>query len=373
MNPPAERLFTVETKASVEATQRVAANDAVFTSFLGNLSTSPQPTWRGRLMFTEPATGMAVPMEAVSGEIRSSQGDPTAVVTILHDLTEALEKEALYEQVKRHSEELGARVREATAELAGQNELLRRQALELEQASAMKSQFLANISHELRTPLNAIIGYGHLLAAGISGPVNAAQSDKLKRLEANAQHLLTLINDLLDIARIESGKMPLRVEHFAVPALIDEVVRELEPLIDGKGIDFSVALEPRLPKLATDRQKVKQIVVNFLSNALKFTERGRVQIRGERRRDGGVAIAVTDTGVGISAENQPRIFEAFATGDRRGSSAAGSHGTGLGLAICRRLASILEARIELRSALGEGSTFTLHLPPTSPGRREARA
>src|SRR6185312_6725662 len=135
--------------------------------------------------------------------------------------------------VKRHSEELREKVREATAELADQNELLRRQAFQLEQASAMKSQFLANVSHELRTPLNAIMGYTHLMLEGVSGALNHAQQDKLTRVDANARHLLAVINDLLDITRIESGKMPVQVDRLQLPELIDEVLTDVEPVIAG--------------------------------------------------------------------------------------------------------------------------------------------
>src|SRR5215207_9192924 len=163
----------------------------------------------------------------------SDIGELTAIVTILHDRTEAIERNQLYEQLKTASEELEGKVQEATAELAEQNELLRRQALELEQASAMKSQFLANVSHELRTPLNAIIGYAHLMLDGVSGDLTASQRDKLGRVDSNAQHLLAVINDLLDIARIESGKMPVQVERVRLPELIDEVMTEVDPLIAG--------------------------------------------------------------------------------------------------------------------------------------------
>ncbi len=201
------------------------------------------------------------------------------MVTILHDLTEAVEKAQLYEQVKRHSEELREKVREATAELAEQNELLRRQAFQLEQASAAKSQFLANVSHELRTPLNAIIGYTHLMLEGVSGELNRPQREKLGRVDSNARHLLSIINDLLDIARIESGKMPIQLERVMLPDLIDEVMTEVEPLIAGTSLAVTRHIAPDVPEILTDRQKVKQIVLNLLSNALKFTPQGSVSIR----------------------------------------------------------------------------------------------
>ena len=362
MNPPAERMFTVPAgRGGEEVERRVRVNDAVFTSFVSNLYAGQSQLWRGELNLLDPETGAPAPFEAFSGKVLSKQGEQTAAVTILHDLTEALEKAQLYEQVKHHSEELRERVREATAELAEQNELLRRQAFQLEQASAMKSQFLANVSHELRTPLNAIMGYTHLLLEGVSGDMSRAQRDKLARVDANARHLLAVINDLLDIARIESGKMPLQVDRVRLPELIDEVMTEVEPVIAGTRLQVSRVLSPELPEIETDRQKVKQIVLNLLSNALKFTPEGTVAIRLEHDRQAGeISIAVSDTGIGIAEENQKTIFEAFEQANS--SYARRQGGTGLGLSICRRLADLLDGRITLASQLGEGATFTLFLP-----------
>jgi PAS domain S-box-containing protein len=358
MNPPAERMFTFASgKRNVEVERRVRANDAVFTSFVSSLYAGQARRWRRKLSLLDPQTGATVPVEAISGKVVSKQGEETAVVTILHDLTEAEEKARLYEQVKRHSEELKEKVREATAELAEQNELLRRQAFQLEQASAMKSQFLANVSHELRTPLNAIMGYTHLMLEGVSGEMTRPQQDKLLRVDANARHLLAVINDLLDIARIESGKMPVQRECVVLPELIDEVMTEVEPVIAGTRLKVTRSLSPKLPRIETDRQKVKQIVLNLLSNALKFTPEGAVAIRLEYdRKADEISVAVSDT----AEENQKTIFEAFEQANS--SYARRQGGTGLGLSICRRLAHLLDGRITLVSRLGEGSTFTLFLP-----------
>jgi PAS domain S-box-containing protein len=366
MNPPAERMFTVDgAGSSMEAERRVRANDAVFTSFVSsNLVAGGSRHWRGELNLIDPETGVTVPVEAISGQVAAKRGEEAAVVTILHDLTDAKEKAQLYEQVTRHSAELREKVRLATAELADQNELLRRQAFQLEQASAAKSQFLANVSHELRTPLNAIIGYTHLLLEGVSGEMPQPQREKLSRVDSNARHLLAIINDLLDIARIESGKMPIQVERVEVPELIDEVMTEVEPLIDGTSLVVSRTLAPSIPEIHTDRQKVKQIILNLLSNALKFTPQGSVSIVLDYHAEAEeIAVAVADTGIGISDENQKTIFEAFGQAD---SSYAKRHGgTGLGLSICRRLATTLGGRITLTSTLGEGSRFTLFLPRRS--------
>ena len=362
MNPPAERMFTVARgRRNGDAERRVRANDAVFTSFVSNVYAGQSLRWRGELSLLDSETGNAVPTEAISGKVVTKHGEDTAIVTILHDLTEAVEKAQLYEQIKRHSEELREKVREATTELADQNELLRRQAFELEQASALKSQFLANVSHELRTPLNAIIGYTHLMLEGVSGELTTGQRDKLNRVDSNARHLLAIINDLLDITRIESGKMPIQVERVILAELIDEVMAEVEPLIARTKLAVTRALAPHVPEIRTDRQKVKQIVLNLLSNALKFTPQGSVAIAIDADASlEEIAVAVADTGIGISEDNQRTIFEAFGQTD---SSYAKRHGgTGLGLSICRRLATILGGRISLQSRPGEGSTFTLYLP-----------
>jgi PAS domain S-box-containing protein len=362
MNPPAERLFTVANGgAGRRSERRVRANDAVLTSFVSDLYAGTSLRWRGELTLTDPETGDPVPVEAIAGKVTARPGEETGVVTILHDLSEAMEKARLYEQVKRHSEELRERVREATAELAEQNELLRRQALELEQASAMKSQFLANVSHELRTPLNAVMGYTTLLLDGVFGKLDAPQEQKLERIDANARHLLSLINELLDLTRIEAGKMEIEIEQFHLHDLVQEVVQESEPLIEGSKLELRRSGQDGVPALVSDRTKIKQILLNLLSNALKFTPQGSVEIRTryERGQDR-VTVEVEDTGIGIPLDKQEVIFEAF--GQTQSSYARQQGGTGLGLSICRRLAGLLGGTITLESEEGEGSTFTLVLP-----------
>src|SRR5947199_1437444 len=165
----------------------------------------------GEVNLTDPVTGGAMPVEAIAGKMLTEQGELTAIVSILHDRREAMEKAALYNQLKQASEELERKVQAATADIAQQNELLRRQAFELEQASALKSQFLANMSHEFRTPLNAILGYTSMLQQGIAGELDPAVKRQLGRVASNGQHLLTIINEILDISRIEAGRMPLQV------------------------------------------------------------------------------------------------------------------------------------------------------------------
>ena len=367
MNPPAERLFTLPAGGGDRAQVSVRANGAQFSTFVSSLlSSSDDVRWRGEIGLLDPLDGSARPVEAVARKILSDRGEINTVVTILHDRREALEKADLYERLRRASDELEARVQQATAELAEQNELLRRQAIQLEHASAAKSQFLANMSHELRTPLNAMLGYSLMLAQGVNGELSQAQRRSLSRIESNGQHLLKIVDKILDITRIEAGRMPIHRSRVLLPELLEEVLSELEPLIVRSGLPVKVELAPRLPALHTDRQKVKQIVLNLLANALKFTHQGSIRIGARSdRRAREVLIAVSDTGIGIAPEDQERVFEDFQQADSSTTRPYG--GTGLGLSICRRLADMLGGKITLQSEPGKGSTFALRLP------RRARA
>ncbi|HLU50411.1 MAG TPA: ATP-binding protein, partial [Planctomycetota bacterium] len=305
------------------------------------------------------------PMEAIAGKVIDHRGAVTAVVTILHDRREAIEKARLYEQVKRHSEELEEKVQEATVELVRQNEQLRRQKIQLEEASRLKSQFLANVSHELRTPLHAIIGYTDLLLR--TTDAKAAIVEKLQRVDANANHLLKIINDLLDIARIESGKMLLDLADFEIDGLVAEILQEMEPVIARATLKVTHEIPPNLPVLHSDRKKVKQILLNLLANALKFTPEGFVRIDAECSVSGEeLSVSVADTGIGIDAQDLRRIFDDFSQLETKVARPQG--GTGLGLAICRRLADSLGGRIAVVSKLGLGSTFTLTIPFQAPSR-----
>ena len=362
MNEPAERLFNVPPTAGEAAQRHVRSNGAHLTSFVSNVLTrTGEQRYRGEIALSDPATGRTLPVEGVAGTILSEQGELMWVVTILHDLTEALEKGRLFEQLKEAYAEVERKVQEATAELAEQNELLRRQHIELEQASALKSQFLANMSHEFRTPLNAILGYTHMLLHGVTGAVTEQQRKSLTRIDSNSRHLLALINDILDITRIEAGRMPLNLTSFRIPELVDEVMSELEPIIKRSNLAVTSRMPRGLPALRSDRQKVKQIVLNFLSNALKFTPAGSVTLSASyNTRSRLFDISVRDTGVGIPRDDQAKVFDDFRQLDS--SPARGYGGTGLGLSICRRLSNMLGGTIELESAADQGSTFTLRLP-----------
>lgn len=362
-NAPAEKFFTVPPDSGgPEAQRRVSSNEAHFSSFVSSLLLSgADARWRGRVALADPATGRMVPVEAVAGKMMSDQAELTAVVTVFHDQTEAIEKERLYDELRQASDQLEAKVQAATAELEHQNTLLRNQAIALEQASAAKSQFLANISHEFRTPLNAILGYTSMLLNGAYGEVLDTHRRIVSRVDANSRHLLALISDILDISRIEAGRMPLQLSTFQIDDLVRQVTEELDAMIQRSPVAVEFVTAPRVPPIRSDRQKVKQILVNLLSNALKFTHEGSIRVMTAYDRAAGtLTVEVRDTGIGIASADQARIFEDFQQVDNSPTRSYG--GTGLGLSICRRFADMLGGRVALQSTLGQGSTFILSLP-----------
>src|SRR5262245_3311772 len=258
MNAPAERLFTAAPGSEGDVGARVPANDAHCSSFVSNLLFSGDvQRYSGYIGLVDPVSGAGVPFDATAAKVLSEHGELIGVVTILHDRTASLEKERLYEELKRAADELEEKVRSATSELVRQNELLRRQHIQLEQASALKSQFLANMSHEFRTPLNAILGYTSMLLEGVTGRVTPPQEDSLKRVESNAMHLTLIIDEILDISRIEAGKLPLYLTECHVPELIGEAIAELEPIIARSKLQVTTEIDDRAGLIKSDRQKVK--------------------------------------------------------------------------------------------------------------------
>ena len=253
-------------------------------------------------------------------------------------------------------DELGA----LAANLNRMSEELGRLYQQLEAASRHKSEFLANMSHELRTPLNAIIGFSEVLIERMFGDLNEKQDEYLKDIFASGRHLLSLINDILDLSKIEAGKMELELTRFDLPAAIDNALTLVKGRAANHGITLTPDVDRRLGEFVADERKLKQVLVNLLSNAVKFTpEGGRVEIRAVRA-DGSVEIAVSDTGIGIAAEDQELIFEEFR---QVGSDYARKReGTGLGLALTKRLVGLHGGRIWVKSELGKGSTFTVALP-----------
>ena len=238
------------------------------------------------------------------------------------------------------------------------NDELGRLYTELDAASRHKTEFLANMSHELRTPLNAIIGFSQVLREQMFGELNPRQAEYLDDILGSGQHLLNLINDILDLSKVEAGRMELQSSVFALAPIVENALVTVRERATREGIDLRSQIDPHVGEVEGDERKVKQILFNLLSNAVKFTPQGGRVVVGARPADGRVQIAVQDSGVGISAEDQGRIFDEFyqvATGRAH-------EGTGLGLALTRRLVELHGGKLEVMSAPGTGSTFTFSLP-----------
>ncbi len=302
--------------------------------------------------------------------------------------TEVAERKQAEEQVRLLNRDLEQRVADRVVELATKARLLaernaevelarvtlEEKAAELARASGYKSEFLANMSHELRTPLNVILLLSQQLAANKPGNLSAKQREFAHLVHSSGTDLLNLINDILDLAKIESGTVTVQVEEVSLARLCDSLIRHFQPVADAKKLTLHATLVPGLqPNLHSDKQRVRQILKNLVANALKFTARGQVEVRVGLATQGWrpdhpilsqapqvIAFAVEDTGIGIAAHQQRRIFESFQQADATTSRHYG--GTGLGLAISRELAALLGGAITLTSAPDRGSTFTLYLP-----------
>jgi len=230
-----------------------------------------------------------------------------------------------------------------------------------EAANQAKSEFLANMSHELRTPLNAIIGFSEVLSERMFGEINDKQAEYLSDILESGRHLLSLINDILDLSKIEAGRMELEPSDFDLPRAIENTLTLVRERVQRRGIALGHTVDKRLGMIHGDERKVRQVLLNLLSNALKFTpEGGRIDVQAALR-DGVAEVSITDTGVGISPEDQEAIFEEFR---QVGTAAKKVEGTGLGLAISRKFVELHGGTIRVTSQLGKGSTFIFTLPLT---------
>ncbi|MDR3387866.1 MAG: ATP-binding protein [Rudaea sp.] len=256
------------------------------------------------------------------------------------------------------NDDLEHKVAERTAELRVAKE-------QAESSDRLKSEFLATMSHELRTPLNAIIGFTGTLLMKLPGSLNAEQEKQLSTVQHSARHLLSLINDLLDVAKIESGKLELNVESITCQQVMEEVAGALRPAAVAKGLQFNVSMPAPEVAVRADRRALSQILINLTNNAIKFTEHGSImlELREADARTGMVRISVADTGIGIDAVDQMKLFQSFAQLD--GGSKRRVEGTGLGLYLSRKLAELLGGEISVRSERGKGSRFLLTLPATA--------
>ena len=296
------------------------------------------------------------PLQALrEGVERISSGDLNSRLEIkTGDEIETLAEE--FNKMTAHLKEaqtgLERKVAERTQALTVANE-------KLEEASKLKSQFLANVNHELRTPLSAIIGYASLLRRETEGQISRLQRENLEDLLRNAERLLNQIDSLLEFSKIEAGKMEMHVEPVRVNEVIQGALSTIEPTLNGGSVRIVREIAPGMGPLNTDREKLRQIILNLLDNAIKYTERGEIKISASQQ-NGSFKLAVSDTGIGIQKEDLNKIFEEFHRGDS--SSMKQYRGTGLGLAIVKRFVNLLSGEVAVQSELGTGSVFTVTLP-----------
>ncbi|EYF06734.1 Hypothetical protein CAP_1431 [Chondromyces apiculatus DSM 436] len=251
--------------------------------------------------------------------------------------------------------------REAGAELSRQREMLSQQRVALEEAAGMKMQFLAGMSHQIRTPLNAVLGYTSMLLQGLGGGLSERQRGMLMRVDENARALLSTVNDVLDVSRMEAGKMPVFVGEVRIEEIVEGVLDELGPAIARSRLAVRTEVAAELPAVRTDRAKVKHILLNLITNALKYTREGSVTLRAAfEAQTREVVLSVVDTGIGIPEEQRGALFEDFQQVDNAVNRKQG--GAGMGLPISQRLAALLGGRVEVSSAQSAGTTVTLRLP-----------
>ncbi len=276
-------------------------------------------------------------------------GGRDVVMGIDRDISERKRAE---EELARHREHLEELVASRTAELAVERD-------RAEAADRLKSAFLATMSHELRTPLNSIIGFTGVLLKGLSGPLTEEQSRQLGMVKSSAQHLLALINDVLDLSKIEAGQLRVSSAPFVLREAVEGCLRALAPAAERKGLFLVAEVDPAIGTVRSDRRRVEQVLLNLVSNAVKFTETGSVTVSASREGPW-VVTRVRDTGIGVAAEDLPNLFRPFQ--QLESGLTRRFEGTGLGLSICRRLAEMLQGEITVESAPGAGSTFSFRLP-----------
>jgi len=281
--------------------------------------------------------------------------------------SEIRDREQVQQELQRHRDQLEDLVHQRTLDLAQARDA----AL---QASQSKSQFLANMSHELRTPLNAVIGYSELQMDMARRRGDEGLADDLRRVHAAGEHLLNLINDILDLSKIEAGKMQLFEEWFSIPGLLGDVAETIRPLVDRNGNRLSLQIDESVGLMYADVTKLRQILFNLLSNACKFTQDGEIALRASTQEgDDGrqVLFAVSDTGIGMTPEQLGKMFEAFSQADASTTRKYG--GTGLGLAISQRFAHMMQGSIQVVSEVGVGSTFSVMFPLRQPQQDALRS
>ncbi|OLC56358.1 MAG: hypothetical protein AUH85_06420 [Chloroflexi bacterium 13_1_40CM_4_68_4] len=350
--PPVEQSGS---KLAAAATMGIDADTAITLAarVLASSKAEPNVVQRTLLQSGTIRTGAHVPLSARGRSI----GVISAYFTEVRDITDS-EARAMRTVARLVS------VAKENADLVTE---LRENNVQLERANRLKSEFLASVSHELRTPMNAIIGYTKLMLDGLDGDITEQQEADLKRVAQAADNLLALINDLLDLSKIEAGRMEIHPEDVELTVIVNEVMELVRPAASAKGLQVRSFATSQLPKAFVDPAKTRQILANLMANAVKFTDRGNVTLEASEE-NGWITVAVSDTGIGIPTQAMAYIFEEFRQADSSTTRKYG--GTGLGLAITRRLVELQGGRIWVESEPDKGSTFRFTLPTRSPRRAD---
>lgn len=289
--------------------------------------------------------------------VKNNAGQVLEILSIGSDITERKQTEEELDKHRLHLEEM---VNERTVELKAKQTELEAANNKLKDLDRLKSMFIASMSHELRTPLNSIIGFTGIILQGMTGEINAEQRDQLQRVLKAGKHLLALITDVIDISKIEAGKIEAYAEEFPLDSVINDALSELKLPIKEKGLEIGVSMIPEKIILKTDRKRLFQCVLNYLSNAVKYSEKGTITILAEEKGDK-MQIKVTDTGIGIKEEDLSRLFQSFIRLDSNLRMTVS--GTGLGLYLTKKLATeVLGGEVSVTSTYGKGSTFMLSIP-----------
>ncbi|MGE4356955.1 MAG: sensor histidine kinase [Candidatus Omnitrophota bacterium] len=284
---------------------------------------------------------------------RLTEGDVELISILANQIAQGIENSRLYERLWHSYQELEVRVKERTKELAKANE-------ELKRLNQIKSEFVAAVAHELRTPLTSIKGYASILATGKLGELSPEQKERLQRIDHQSSELAKLINDLLDISRIESGKVGMDIKEIPLRELLTSITELINPQIEEKNIELKLEVEDNIDTIFADYDHIKRVFINILGNAIKFTPvNGKISIN-IRREDGFIRTDISDTGIGIASEDLPKLFTEFFRADNPINRE--KKGTGLGLSLCKKIIEAHKGKIWVNSTLGKGTTFSFTLP-----------
>jgi signal transduction histidine kinase len=321
--------------------------------------------------------GILVPIIALAEEgndqkildlIRSGASDcliksdltPDSLTASIRNAMNVYQAEQLTRETQQQLRQKNSLLKQQNHDLEAQRRQIERQNLRLLEANRLKTDFLAVVTHEIRTPLNAIMGFSQILKSHSKGPLNDYQTEMVSRIFANGQNLLGLVDDILDMSVIESDRLELEPEAFDLDHLVHETLAELKPLADKKDLIFNTSINLKDPEIHNDSRRLKQVLVNLISNAIKFTDRGSVTVVINALEHQHIEITVEDTGIGITTEQLQQIFEPFYQADQ--TNKRHYVGTGLGLAIAHALVVMMEGEITAESHVGQGATFRVRIP-----------